>query len=87
VKNQEPDQRAVDADTSQILADLQLKAIDKDGGVPIVDHRGDIGPISARRGSTVRSANSLSRRLILARRGASSSSHRPAARRMPQPVG
>jgi hypothetical protein len=43
VKNQEPDQRAVDADTSQILADLQLKAIDKDGGVPIVDHRGDIG--------------------------------------------
>ena len=40
--DQPANQRAVDADILQVLADLQFEAIDEGGGVPIVDHRGDI---------------------------------------------
>ena len=41
--DQSADQRAVDADILQVLADLQLEAVDERGGVPMVDHSGDIG--------------------------------------------
>src|SRR6185312_9454213 len=40
--DQPADQRPVDADILQIAADLQFEAADERGGVPIVDHRGDI---------------------------------------------
>ncbi len=46
-EDQKPDQpahqRAVDANILQVLADLQLQAVDERRGVPIVDNRGDIG--------------------------------------------
>ena len=41
--DQSADQSAVDADILQVLADLQLEAVDERGGVPMVDHSGDIG--------------------------------------------
>jgi len=46
-KDQEPDQsadqRAVDADVLQVLADLQLEPVDQCGGVPGLHHIGDEG--------------------------------------------
>ena len=45
-EDQEPDQpadqRSIDADILQVLADLQLKAIDERRSVPVVNHCGDI---------------------------------------------
>src|SRR5450755_1153561 len=41
--NQAADQRAVDADVLQVLADLQLEAVDQGRGVPGLHHIGDEG--------------------------------------------